>query len=25
MIISASDPGKIAPFLGYILKFLALK
>jgi len=25
MMISASDPGRIAPFLGYILKILALK
>jgi len=25
MIISASDPGRIAPFFGYILKILALK
>jgi len=25
MIISASDPGRIAPFLGHILKILALK
>jgi hypothetical protein len=25
IIISASEPGRIAPFFGYILKILALK
>lgn len=25
IIISASEPGRMAPFLGYILKILALK